>query len=452
MGIKTSRASSLCQSFQNALFRLLSAQLVMVKIIYSLQKVENIRPVSIIKSSLMDLDHPAIPKHTTTTTAPLNGRAKFEFEVMNSSREYFSQTFSSAPNMFWQLTWAQDNMDDSGEWGVFLHAVRNQEEMDSAGVWSERSNLQIVLYVTEISSNAKILEETLDHVEYSVGQTGWGRQLRILSNSNNFISYLFLSATGFTLSLANIPKQVCVGVIFGQISAHGGKITPPLPRPLIPRDLITAWAESLGHEHCSDVRFSVRDQYIYSNSIILSQRSEYFRRLFEGNWRETTLSLSAIVRKPKPLSPHKALVHPNSMSDSTTNVHIKYPIEVPDFEYETFFAMLHFLYTNEIRFGQEDSETSALKILAVSDKYLIHELRNRAKNRITSELNCENVSKLFFSEAWKWPDLKKVVFEYIIDNFEVVRRSDGFKRMRSECKDHMMANELLFELLEKVKV
>jgi hypothetical protein len=66
-------------------------------------------------------------------------------------------------------------------------------------------------------------------------------------------------------------------------------------------------------------------------------------------------------------------------------------------------------------------------MFAIADKYLISDLRQRAKVHIFKDLSEDNASELLFGAAWKYPDLKEAVMKYVVENFKTIRRTESFK-------------------------
>ncbi|POG71325.1 BTB/POZ protein [Rhizophagus irregularis DAOM 181602=DAOM 197198] len=184
------------------------------------------------------------------------------------------------------------------------------------------------------------------------------------------------------------------------------------------------WEEEFNNRESNDVQFNVKDGVIYARKSILLRRSEYFRRLFQGSWSETNKSLQK----------------------NKNNSH--YVINIPDISYATFREMLRYLYTDEISYN--NFNCTPLEIFKIADKYLISNLREFARIEINKTLTLNNVMYVLFSEAWKWPDLKDDVIEFIILNFDKVRETAEYKDLVSEYKSHPAGIEIMYEIVGKL--
>lgn len=110
--------------------------------------------------------------------------------------------------------------------------------------------------------------------------------------------------------------------------------------------------------------------------------------------------------------------------------------------------MLRYLYTDEISFN--NFNCTPLEIFKIADKYLISNLREFARIEINKMLTLNNVMYVLFSEAWKWPDLKDDVIEFIILNFDKVRETAEYKDLVSEYKSHPAGIEIMYEIVGKL--
>jgi hypothetical protein len=221
-----------------------------------------------------------------------------------------------------------------------------------------------------------------------------------------------------------------------------------------------------------DVRFDVQDKTIYASSVILSKRSEYFQKFFEGGWAESqveNLGLNLDIESSKtsqstspktpqstsPKSPQSNLsktLQSNLQSTSLKSPpNISYHIKITDFEAPTFYEMIRFLYTNQIRFNHlENLKISPLQVFCIADKYLLFELRQKARCEVLRELNVDNVAEGLFSIAYKWPELKDPFVEFFVENFSNVKQTSGFDAILTNPTAYPGFKDLFKEILTMI--
>jgi len=112
----------------------------------------------------------------------------------------------------------------------------------------------------------------------------------------------------------------------------------------------------LGSEQHADVHFSIEGKQIPANKLVLSLRCKYFSNLFSSG-----------------------------MKESNSDV-----IEIEDIKFETFQALLKFLYQNEVKFTEE----LALDLYEVSHKYMQSELNQLCEQFLSK--------KVRFKIWWTW--------------------------------------------------
>ncbi|CAG8487471.1 4341_t:CDS:2 [Ambispora leptoticha] len=339
----------------------------------------------------------------------------FEFGVSDSSKKTWSPPFATSPGRFWQLHYRAHSQDSHDNCTIALAAIPNEQEVQLPAAWNERNKLTGTLYFKEnaLIGFGKIIPQPIQMDRYS----------------------LELRALGFSHPRSELPESFIIGVQFNNVQDTCKSMKYPFPTKPIPSSLVDAWAAELNKPSTADVQFMVQGQAIYANSSILCQRSEYFRNFLRSKWAESNSISNNNVTNDNP----------------TVNT-----INNNDFHPATFAEMLRFLYTDQVNFdddsSQESSARTALAILEISDKYLIGELRQRAKERIISSLTAENSAEFLFAQAWKWPDVKKGVFDYVVRNFNDVRKSEGFQRIRANFEAYPMAAGLFADILNAVSL
>ncbi|CAG8473923.1 3483_t:CDS:2 [Funneliformis caledonium] len=130
-------------------------------------------------------------------------------------------------------------------------------------------------------------------------------------------------------------------------------------------------------------------------------------------------------------------------------------VNITDCDAPTFYALLHYLYTNEIVLSEPSGTprvTSLVNLFRLADKYQIIDLRQRALARIYKELAISNVAEVLFSLGHQWPDLKKVCMDYIMKHFATVRDTEGFNKVMEHPESYTGFSEIAKDLFKKLKI
>jgi len=90
-----------------------------------------------------------------------------------------------------------------------------------------------------------------------------------------------------------------------------------------------------------------------------------------------------------------------------------------------------------------------MDLFDIADKYLIADLRQRAKVKILQEISPNSVTEILFNFSWKWPDLKEEVMKYAIEHWQQVIKTVTYKAFRNNPGIYPMSSEVLVELLER---
>ncbi|CAG8582674.1 11117_t:CDS:2, partial [Racocetra fulgida] len=133
---------------------------------------------------------------------------------------------------------------------VYLVAIPSHEEGGTTSTWTNRATYSADIYIKHPETFVEIKKATLDTTKFS----------------------------------AIKPLREFDKTEFGTPDEK-----PRFPgngKPF-PDDLVTAWADQLNKPEHADVEFRVQGQSIYANTTILTRRSEYFQRMFEGRWMES---------------------------------------------------------------------------------------------------------------------------------------------------------------------
>ena len=130
-------------------------------------------------------------------------------------------------------------------------------------------------------------------------------------------------------------------------------------------------------------------------------------------------------------------------------------VNITDCDVPTFCYLLHYLYTNEVKFpenAETPKMTSLVHLFRLADKYQITDLRQRTLARIFKELAISNVAEVLFSLGHQWPDLKKISMDYILKHFPVVRETEGFNKVMEHPENYTGFSEIAKDLFGKLKI
>ncbi|RIA92035.1 hypothetical protein C1645_821282 [Glomus cerebriforme] len=128
---------------------------------------------------------------------------------------------------------------------------------------------------------------------------------------------------------------------------------------------------------------------------------------------------------------------------------IKYHITVSDCDAGIFGEMLSYLYTNQINWNNKNDDSFIIGLFCLADKYQLHDLRQRAKNKLIDELDTINAADIMFDLVPKYDDLKKPVLEFTAKNFKAVSKSSGFKYILANPDEYLDFDEIMSEVLEE---
>ncbi|KAJ3084942.1 Leucine-zipper-like transcriptional regulator 1, partial [Quaeritorhiza haematococci] len=182
------------------------------------------------------------------------------------------------------------------------------------------------------------------------------------------------------------------------------------PQPALKLDWrhANAFRSLLTNPAVADVRFIVEGKTIYAQKSILSAVSDYFLAMFTRGFSESQ----------------------STSSNGPSGVSI---VEVPDFPYNAFYNMLLYLYINEI--DPPTTITDIGHLFVIADKYQIHDLLLRSKDLLSRHISPSNVFEFLFSFAYKYDPLRELVMEYLVADWNNVRKTEGFGRVVRMMED-----------------
>lgn len=164
-------------------------------------------------------------------------------------------------------------------------------------------------------------------------------------------------------------------------------------------DLIRSFGSHLNNPSNRDVEFCVEDRPVYAHRDILASRSPYFKAMFDFQKREGLEKQSDSVDQPSP-----AVVH------------------IPNFTYDTFLAVLTFLYTNKIPTTVDPSD-----LYTAADMYQLDDLQTLAELRIIENLTPQNCSTHLFEYGYKHDSLRPKLVKYMVEHFDEVHPTASFQ-------------------------
>lgn len=183
-----------------------------------------------------------------------------------------------------------------------------------------------------------------------------------------------------------------VSVVVTETITPAEEPTVKVPPPRLGTDL----GQLLTNDEDCDVTFTVGEQHepIRAHKLILAARSEVFGAMFRRSGDS-----------PEPLT---------------------------DVEPEVFCALLHFVYTGDLRPG-DDTPDMAQHLLAGADFFRLDRLRLMCERRLCEKVDTKHVaSTLMLADRHSAQELKKVCLEFSASHLQEVMASDGWKYL-IEC-------------------
>ena len=144
------------------------------------------------------------------------------------------------------------------------------------------------------------------------------------------------------------------------------------------------------------------NDYIYCHKTILSERSDYFKRMFAINWSES---------------------NGNEM-------------EVIGHSIEAFYHYIRWLYTDCI--ATQDIHL-LIQMLSISDQYIDENFKDKCIEHLKSQTNVRNVCSLYcLSIRKKAKAFEEICFAEIISNFNEVIKTEDFKSLDAYVYRHLI--------------
>lgn len=145
-------------------------------------------------------------------------------------------------------------------------------------------------------------------------------------------------------------------------------------------------------EEFADVTFLVEDQPVHAHRAILAQRCDHFAAMFRSGMRES----------------------------------VERMVPIPDISRPVFILLLEYIYTDSVKIDVEN----AIELYIASDIYRLERLRDMCCTVVRRNLNAENAGPLLQSAAENHCSiLREVCMNYIVENFDIVSKTDGIKHV-----------------------
>eukprot|EP00934_Nitzschia_sp_Nitz4_P006496 Nitzschia sp. Nitz4//scaffold145_size56662//25408//27333//NITZ4_006557-RA/size56662-snap-gene-0.86-mRNA-1//1//CDS//3329536577//6486//frame0 len=156
-------------------------------------------------------------------------------------------------------------------------------------------------------------------------------------------------------------------------------------------------------EEFADVTFTVEGQPVYAHRAILAQRCDHFAAMFRSGMRES----------------------------------IERAVVIPDMSRAVFLLLLEYIYADSVKIEVEH----AVPLYIAADLYQLERLRDMCCTVVRRNLNAENAGPLLQSaDENHCPILREVCLTFVVDNFDVVSKTDGITQV---------SHSLLLEILSQ---
>lgn len=145
-------------------------------------------------------------------------------------------------------------------------------------------------------------------------------------------------------------------------------------------------------EEFSDITFMVEDHPVYAHRALLAQRCDHFAAMFRSGMRESVEKIVPIV----------------------------------DISLSVFLLLLEYIYTDSVKIDVEH----AIGLYIAADIYQLDRLRDMCCTVVKRNLNAENAGTLAQTADEKLCTiLRDLCMSYIVDNFDVVSKTEGIKQV-----------------------
>jgi len=214
-------------------------------------------------------------------------------------------------------------------------------------------------------------------------------------------------------NLYELPRMAIICkrlLMFKEAPVWGGDQSGLHQEPIPPSTFSSDLSTAINTSENADITFTLADNsLVFGHKSILISRSDYFRTIFEGSFRES----------------------------GETHVDMK------EIERATFLELLRFMYTNDIT----DVDDQIVDVLIASGRFLLDDLKQKIEKHLESQLDVENtLDLLFLSESAHTPKLRKACVSMLVDNLTKVKskNANGLKDLRLNSPLTMKHVEYLY--------
>ncbi|CAG8705739.1 2809_t:CDS:2 [Acaulospora morrowiae] len=265
------------------------------------------------------------------------------------------------------------------------------------------------------ASQADIFMARLTRCTYKIYARNLNGTEIIPISSNREGTYVVYKKSALMETILVGVKMPIVGV------SEDPLISKFIAKLISPPNLRNVWRKGLRLSNTADVMFRVGEdeEKLFANSAILSKKSKYFRTLFEENCE-------------------------NCISANEYHFGNRHEIRILDFSYNTVLQMLRFIYTGE---AYASTREEIYDIFSIAEKYKINGLKLKSRRLILGILNIETAAEILCKHAWKHPELKIEVMDFMIKNFSQIKKTDGYQKYMMNYAECPMFRVLNFEIL-----
>jgi hypothetical protein len=196
--------------------------------------------------------------------------------------------------------------------------------------------------------------------------------------------------------------------LFREAPIWGGDMSSLPQEPIPPSSFASDMLSYLNNKEHADIIFTLSDEsQVHAHKIVLTSRSDYFRTIFESNFRE---------------------------SDQTH-------ISMKDIDRSTFLELLRFMYTNDV----SDIGDQVVDILIASGRFLLDDLKKKIERQLEDQLDMENtVQLLILSESAHTPKLRKASINNLVDHLLDLKDSPTLKDLGKNSPNTIKHIEFLY--------
>jgi len=194
-----------------------------------------------------------------------------------------------------------------------------------------------------------------------------------------------------------LPRLVSLCKQYTKITESVGPQEEGSSEAIIPSIYSHQMQEAIASPHFADVEFKLTDgTTVPAHKIILAARCDYFKTIFDSSFKESSQQMIKMLEIPQ----------------------------------NTFAELLRYIYTNLTCIDPDQ----VVDVLLAADRFLIEDLKVRIEKDLEKERAIETIADLLLiSDQASSPRLKKSCIEFIVQDFDSFRKSEGFKRLQQDA-------------------